>query len=1639
MRPSLLFLILLLLPISIADDSFKPYLHKAEVPDHPGVKLYGSYSTLLFPGAASYSYPIEVPKGTSGLQLAISISYNSQSAKGRPGILGAGWSLSQNYIYRDVNFTLDDTSDDRFKLVLNGASNDIVYGTDGYHTKTETFLRIQNFSTYWLVTSRDGVQYRFGYNADSNLASNTGRSYTLKWSLDQIEDTHGNKVFYTYQEDPNSEDRGSVYLSNIQYNLDRKREIRFNYETAQRPDYRIVYDQGNLLAESRRLSSIEVRAAGNLVRKYTFEYSTLNAENTLSSLSKIKYLGSDLSVLHSISFEYSPSMPGFTNKSKEYLLPVVFSNNFGVDSGIRTVDLNRDGFVDLIQGRESSSEKRAWLNNKAGGWTNSSQFAPPVFFIDSTNKDSGARLSDVNSDGFIDIIQANGTARLAFLGTGSGWSPSSTWLPPENFTLSGSDTGAQLVDVNGDGRVDVIQAKDSQKQAFLNNGSRWVNATSSWTIPVVFISSNKDTGARFEDVNGDGLPDIIQGQNNGTETRKAWLNTGSGWTESSTWAPPIIFTNTTHVDIGVRFADLNGDGLTDILEDYSNVSSTVGNAWINNGNGWVSNNTWQSPVAFTQNGNNIGRRLADVNGDGFSDILIAYGNNSVDYNDTWVSNGSAPFLLRKITNELGGVTRISYSASTDFDNTVNGVSSLGFNLFVVKNYTANNSLTGTFGIFANTSYNYTGGRYDYPNKEFVGFAKTTEFLPDSSYVNHYFHQDEALKGKEYRTEIYSSSNALFSRSESIFSYTNHSGYFNVSLLSQASYLYDGASTPRVTGINYTYDAFGNPIQIVSQGDFSIAGDEKYDRVAYVSNASAWIIGLPSRQQSFASDNVTRVRETRYWYDGKPHGSSPRKGDMTQVQQWLDGSAGPTTRYEYDSFGNVVRTIDPLGRETQYVYNLRDGTFTYADKIINPLGHQTDFAYDLGTGNKLWEKKNDITKYFYYDSFGRIIKEVEPYDSYELPTAEYTYSLDGNPPEMIGISQRTTANNTIETLFYYDGLAQFIQMKRKAEGNSQIVRDFFYDGKGNAISTSIPSFASYSTSITDPLANERYVNYTYDALKRVTRVTNADGTNKSVTFDRSTITTYNELGIRKAYITDSHGRITNVLEYNNDPVAKYNYEVDVYNTSYEYDALDKLVKITDALGNTFTYAYDTLGRKTSFSDSDTGNWSYTYDLAGNMVKQVQNGGGSLVTGDGYYREYDDFSRLIAMRNGSSSSSPIVEQYFYDHEGNRIKIKRNDSANTTIYTPWKELMRIVNSTGTYDYTYIYQNDVLVARVNPDGSKSYYHPDHLGSTSLITDGNGSIVEYTFYSPFGEVLGGGKADFKLYTGQFGDMTGQYYYGARYYKPGTAQFIQPDSVIPDIYDPQMLNRYAYVRNNPYSYTDESGNIVVPAIVAVAVGAGAVVGGINFVSTYVKTGDVGKAFQSGSITALGTTGSVAAGSLLAAGGIIAAAGATITVGLGYLESRAYQAVVEERDDISDSRALTEGLTSFGLSMTGEAIANSWWKSLTKGEKISLAHKINKFGKELGVTRLYRGIKNFIKSDSVDDRILKNSAESLGIESVENFADDVLTPATDESTSSAGGGQSSTGQYTPCPESPICNPGPNWNKGSKDNTQQSTGK
>ncbi len=113
------------------------------------------------------------------------------------------------------------------------------------------------------------------------------------------------------------------------------------------------------------------------------------------------------------------------------------------------------------------------------------------------------------------------------------------------------------------------------------------------------------------------------------------------------------------------------------------------------------------------------------------------------------------------------------------------------------------------------------------------------------------------------------------------------------------------------------------------------------------------------------------------------------------------------------------------------------------------------------------------------------------------------------------------------------------------------------------------------------------------------------------------------------------------------------------------------------------------------------------------------------------------------------------------------------------------------------------------------NYLHADHLGSTRLTTNESGQVLqdEPSAYYPYGELRYGQPYSTRRFTGQyFDDEIDLYYYGARYYDAALARFTQPDTIVPEPGNPQALNRYSYVLNNPLRYTDPTGMFEQPAI-----------------------------------------------------------------------------------------------------------------------------------------------------------------------------------------------------------------------------------
>ena len=216
------------------------------------------------------------------------------------------------------------------------------------------------------------------------------------------------------------------------------------------------------------------------------------------------------------------------------------------------------------------------------------------------------------------------------------------------------------------------------------------------------------------------------------------------------------------------------------------------------------------------------------------------------------------------------------------------------------------------------------------------------------------------------------------------------------------------------------------------------------------------------------------------------------------------------------------------------------------------------------------------------------------------------------------------------------------------------------------------------------------------------------------------------------------------------------------------------------------------------------------------------------------------------------------YAYDHTIARMAQR---TSTTTSHYPNKfySIDYAGSSTTTATSTaYIWHGDTLVAYIEQriasgqaTGTPTtyYVHPDHLGSTNVVTNASGTVAETLDYYPYGaERIHTGTADLdRTFIGQFGDdPSALSYLNARYYDPARGQFTSQDPthlVVGDpsatktitgvslqqlLAEPQALNSYSYAKNNPVVSKDPEGTFAfaIPVIATAPLWAPLVAGSI---------------------------------------------------------------------------------------------------------------------------------------------------------------------------------------------------------------------
>lgn len=183
-------------------------------------------------------------------------------------------------------------------------------------------------------------------------------------------------------------------------------------------------------------------------------------------------------------------------------------------------------------------------------------------------------------------------------------------------------------------------------------------------------------------------------------------------------------------------------------------------------------------------------------------------------------------------------------------------------------------------------------------------------------------------------------------------------------------------------------------------------------------------------------------------------------------------------------------------------------------------------------------------------------------------------------------------------------------------------------------------------------------------------------------------------------------------------------------------------------------------------------------------------------------YSAENRLTALTGGVTSS------YVYDGDGKRVK-EISGISTTTVYVG--NYFEWTGST-TSMKRYYYAGGTRVAMRTGSSTLNYLLSDHLGSQALTLTSTGARLNTNTelrYMPYGAIryTAGTTPTTFNFTGQRKDSgSGLLFYNARWYDPLVGRFLQADTLVPSPGNPQSLNRYSYVLNNPLKYRDPSGH-----------------------------------------------------------------------------------------------------------------------------------------------------------------------------------------------------------------------------------------
>lgn len=1033
----------------------------------------------LVRGTGNYAVPLHLPRGPNELQPRISLTYSTGAGNGP---LGLGWQLDVVKIERRSDRGVPRYDDgDRFVLASAGLLVDV--GDGRYRPDSDTlFWDIERVNQGWRVRTGDGGTMLLGTTADSR-ESEGGRDFA--WYVTEERDAAGNTVEYSYRREG-----GQLYLEEIRYGIFR---VRWIYE--ERPDVLRNGRAGFERVTRLRIARIEVhceRLAPTLMRTYSIEYA--QAHNHSSLLASIRLWAEqdgELAEQPRLTFDYSTlDLERFTlDEAEAWIRPPSVD-----DPATQLVDLDSDGLPDVLQLEHGRALR--WINAGQGRLEGPVELdgIPALLSLDRPN----VAFADLDGDGRVELFAVDQPLALAYRGDGAGGFSDEPLVFERQPNVGLADPNTRLMDVDGDGVVDLIATERTHHLLHRHEPGRGFQEP----IAVARVHDLDafpdldldDPGVHLADMTGDGLQDFVLVRSGFVSY---WPYLGHG-----AWARRVVMERSPVLPAGYReenlhLVDLDGSGCASLV--YSDADRTL--VWIN-----------QCGVGFSEPvelpfGVGGSRRvlIADLYGDG-RPALVWSGSPSDERKAGWFAlrfdPGTAPYLMTRIDNGMGGEHEMHYSTSTamrlrDRDE---GRPWTGEMPIVVHVLERIRDVDRVQGRVSDRIIRYHDPVYDGPQRHFRGFTEVTvdspgdHSTPTTRQVTTMFQGDphvadlvernrqRSLAGAPVAVKTYEQrGDEWLLRAESNQTWATRLEHDD--LVQQVYFphvtrietIEHGTDDPaRIDTTTYEdFDEHGNPGRRIreshAEGEPEAAWIRSEERFTYCTNASRWLVKLPARTEYLDGDGVPFSVQIHY-YDGEPFVGLPEgqieAGLVSRVVQakllharlpadYLAGRDPTELGYQElgtgdraglysttfavrrDARGNIVEQRDPLGHAMRFEY---DADGVYPLRSIDVRGRVTALSFEPRAGEpSLTTLPDGRVVRNQHDALGRLVATYDRSDasSPEVLTKTWLIDMSSVPASVTSIAP-AEAGRTREELAAAADLAAL-------EGVS--VSRVYYDGFG----------------------------------------------------------------------------------------------------------------------------------------------------------------------------------------------------------------------------------------------------------------------------------------------------------------------------------------------------------------------------------------------------------------------------------------------------------------------------------------------------------------------------------------------------------------------------------------------------------------